>query len=64
MDLEEFFVGEEVLFRKKHPCGGNVWEILRVGMDFRIRCKKCNRVIMLSRLKFEKSVKKRLPTGH
>lgn len=55
----EYSLGERVQFRKKHPCGGDTWEILRIGMDFRIRCLTCERVIMLSRKKFGKSVKRR-----
>jgi hypothetical protein len=43
--------------KKQHPCGSFEWEILRVGMDFRIRCLKCGRMVMLPRPKFEKSVK-------
>jgi len=43
--------------RKVHPCGGTDWEVMRVGMDFRIRCLKCDRVVMLPRPKFERAVK-------
>ncbi len=56
----EFSVGDIVLMKKKHPCGSSEWEILRVGMDFRIRCKGCDHMVMLSRVKFEKNVKKKL----
>ena len=31
-------VGDTILTRKKHPCGAASFEVLRVGMDFRIRC--------------------------
>lgn len=57
---EEYEVGDRVKFKKTHPCGGDTWEILRVGMDFKAKCEKCGRVIMLPRNKFEKNVKKRL----
>jgi hypothetical protein len=53
----KFFIGDIVKMRKTHPCGGTDWEILRVGMDFRIKCITCGRVVMLSRPKFEKAVK-------
>ena len=56
----KFSVGEVVQFKKKHPCGNDQWEILRTGIDFRVRCLECDRVIMLSRPKFEKSVKKKI----
>ena len=31
-----FSVGDIVQMKKQHPCGSNEWEVLRVGMDFRI----------------------------
>lgn len=56
-DLMKYYVGDIVKMRKVHPCGGTDWEVLRVGMDFRIKCLKCGRVVMLPRPKFEKAVK-------
>ncbi len=53
----KYFVGDIVKMRKTHPCGGVEWEVLRVGMDFRIKCLGCGRVVMLARPKFEKAVK-------
>ena len=53
----KYYVGDIVKMRKVHPCGGTDWEVLRVGMDFRIKCLKCGRVLMLPRPKFEKAVK-------
>lgn len=50
-------VGDIVRTRKPHPCGGNQWEVMRTGVDFRIKCLTCGRVLMLPRPKFEKSVK-------
>ena len=46
------------MMKKNHPCGGNTWEILRTGMDFRIKCTTCGHLVMISRVKFEKGVKK------
>ncbi|HHV54150.1 MAG TPA: DUF951 domain-containing protein [Firmicutes bacterium] len=59
MDLTgvRFFLGDIVRLRKPHPCGSTDWEILRTGMDFRLRCTGCNRVVMLPRTQFERSVK-------
>ncbi len=53
----KYFIGDIVRMRKVHPCGGTDWEVLRVGMDFRIKCLKCGRVVMLPRTKFERAVK-------
>ncbi|QEH70932.1 DUF951 domain-containing protein [Cellulosilyticum sp. WCF-2] len=46
--------------KKPHPCGSNKWEILRIGADFKLRCSACNHLIMISREKFEKSVKRKI----
>jgi hypothetical protein len=51
-------LGDRVQMRKGHPCGGNEWEVIRTGMDIRIRCVQCGRKVMLPRLKFERAVKK------
>ncbi|HIT73526.1 DUF951 domain-containing protein [Tyzzerella sp. An114] len=54
----DFNVGDIVQMKKNHPCGGNEWEILRTGIDFRIKCIKCGHMVMLPRVKFEKGFKK------
>ena len=33
-------VGDRVEMKKQHPCGCKTFEILRVGMDFRIKMRK------------------------
>ena len=50
-------LGQIVKMKKKHPCGEDRWMIVRIGMDFRIKCTKCNRSILIPRQKFEKMVK-------
>lgn len=55
--LVRYQVGDVVKMKKTHPCGGDNWEVMRVGVDFRIKCVKCGRVVMIPRPKFEKSVK-------
>ncbi len=44
-------VGDTILTRKKHPCGAQSFEVLRVGMDFKIRCTGCGHEVMLPRAK-------------
>ena len=51
-------IGDVVRMKKPHPCGGFDWKILRAGMDFRIECLQCGRQVLLSRIKFEKGIKK------
>lgn len=55
-------VGDIVELRKTHPCGGNIFEIKRVGMDFRIKCKKCDKQLWIDRPTLEKRIKKIVET--
>ncbi|MBE3578914.1 MAG: DUF951 domain-containing protein [Caldanaerobacter subterraneus] len=59
---KDLHVGDIVKLKKKHPCGSDEWEILRVGMDIRVKCLKCGRMVLMPRAKFEKSIKKILKT--
>ena len=53
----EFNVGQVIKMKKPHPCGANEWEILRVGMDFRLKCKGCDHQVMVPRKLVEKNFK-------
>jgi hypothetical protein len=53
----EIWLGDVVRLRKKHPCGNDEWEVVRVGADIRIRCLKCQRYVLLERSTFERRVK-------
>lgn len=54
MDYE---AGDIVKLKKKHPCGSFEWEILRVGADFRLKCRGCGHQIMIPRRQVEKNAK-------
>ncbi len=47
-----------VRLKKPHPCGSLEWEVLRTGIDFRIRCAGCGHEVMLPREKLEKRVRR------
>lgn len=51
-------VGDVIQTKKPHPCGANTFSVLRVGMDFRIRCTGCGHEVMLPRAKIEKNIRK------
>lgn len=36
----EYKIGDIVELKKGHPCGSKVWEITRVGVDFKFKCKR------------------------
>ena len=50
--------GDILEMKKEHPCGSRRWNVLRVGMDFRLRCEGCGREMMIPRKKAEKALKK------
>ena len=50
----QYEVGDIVKLKKKHPCGSFEWEILRVGVDFRLKCQGCGHQIMVPRKMVEK----------
>ena len=54
-------VGDRLELKKPHPCGGKDFAVLRVGMDFKIKCIKCGREVMVPRNKIEKNIKKIFP---
>ena len=54
----EIFVGDILKMKKKHPCGSDRWEVLRIGADFRMRCLGCGHEIMNPRSKIEKGVRR------
>ena len=47
-----------VMMKKVHPCGTNLFKIIRVGADIKIKCCQCGRSIMMPRLEFNKKMKK------
>ena len=54
MDIQ---LGDIVKLKKQHPCGSHEWEVLRVGMDFRLKCTGCGHQIMMPRKQLEKNVR-------
>lgn len=50
-------VGDIVKMKKPHPCGNVLFDVLRTGLDIKLRCRKCGHEIMAPRLKIAKSIK-------
>lgn len=53
----DIHVGDQLIMKKGHPCGSRQWLVLRIGMDFRMRCYGCGHEIMVPRSKIEKNIK-------
>lgn len=54
----KYNLGDVVVMKKNHPCGNDEFEIIRVGADIKIKCVNCGRIIMLSRIDFNKGIRK------
>jgi hypothetical protein len=50
-------LGDIIRTRKTHPCGGDQWEIVRLGADIGIRCVTCGRRVLIPRPKLERRIK-------
>ncbi len=44
----QYCVGDKIISRKNHACGGNEWTVTRIGADVKLKCNKCGRAIFLS----------------
>ena len=56
----EYNVGDRVRTKKVHPCGSKLWEITRVGVDFKLQCEGCGHMIVLPREKALKAITKKM----
>ena len=56
--INSYKIGDNVIMKKGHPCGTNLWKIIRTGADIKIQCLECNRIIMMTRVEFNKKIKK------
>lgn len=54
MDIQ---VDDVIRMKKAHPCGSSEWDVLRVGMDFRLKCRGCGHMVMVSRKLVEKNLR-------
>ena len=63
MENKEYELNDKVIMKKGHPCGENLWEIVRLGVDIKIKCTKCGRTVMIPRIEFNKKLKKIVKDG-
>lgn len=52
--MDDIRLGDVVQMRKPHPCGSNLWTVIRTGADIKIRCKGCAHIVMMDRETFVK----------
>lgn len=58
MQIIPLHPNDKVQLKKAHPCGGDVFRILRVGSVVRIVCESCGRDMNIDRVKLEKSIRR------
>lgn len=58
MEKKQYKLNDHVIMKKPHACQTNDWQIIRMGVDIKLRCSNCGREIMMERLEFEKKLKK------
>ena len=58
MDLSELHLLTVIETKKPYPCGGKLWEIVRTGADYKLRCLTCGRIVMLTPDELKKRVKR------
>ena len=59
-----YSLGDKIVTKKKHPCGGEVWAGVRVGADYKIRCDRCGRVVMMGADALKKAVRPSKGAAH
>ncbi len=59
----EIKLGDVVRLKKKHPCGSNEWQVVRLGADIEIKCLKCQHRVLLKRSAFEHRVRAFISRG-
>lgn len=53
----EYQLGDTVETKKPHPCGGKQWEVVRVGVDYKLKCLNCGRIVIVPREGLKRIVK-------
>ena len=53
----DVLVGDRLLMKKPHPCGGKEWEIVCIGVDVKLKCTTCGKYINLTRDELKKRAK-------
>ena len=56
----EYKIGDIVRTKKVHPCGSKLWEITRVGVDFKLKCLGCGHLLTIERQKALKIITKKM----
>ena len=50
-------LGDKLTMKKTHACGGNAWQIVRLGADVKLQCETCKKFVNVMRDELKKRVK-------
>lgn len=53
----ELQLHDRVKMKKPHPCGCAIFEVTRLGVDYKLKCTGCGREVLLPRIKAEKLIR-------
>ena len=56
-DILEITQGDIIRLKKMHPCGSYQWQVLRTGVDFRLKCTGCGHELLMERQDVERRLK-------
>lgn len=54
----ELQLHDRVKMKKPHPCGCAIFEVTRLGVDYKLKCTGCGREVLLPRIKAEKLIRR------
>jgi len=57
LDVNSLNIGSKIQLRKLHPCGNDLWDIIYMGANIKIKCVKCDRFVSFPRSKASKRIK-------
>ena len=63
IDPRDLRIGDLLRLRKPHACGGEEWEVMRLGTDIGLRCRRCGRRVLIERDVIERRVAAVLQRG-
>jgi hypothetical protein len=53
----DLHIDDILTLKKPHACGANAWRIYRLGADIGLRCKECDRRVMIPRVDLERRIR-------
>jgi hypothetical protein len=63
-DILEITPGDFIRLKKMHPCGSYQWQVLRIGVDFRLKCIGCGHELLMERQEVERRLKGSIIKGN